>query len=72
MPVIYVFLTLKVTVTTDLHYLHQQGQRFQLKIFFTDQLKTKPTSWMALGVSKLTSNLHFWVNYPFKTSIVSV
>jgi len=33
-----------VTITIDLRYINRQVQRFQLKIFFTVQLKKKKSA----------------------------
>ncbi len=56
--------------TADVHFVNHQGPRFQLKTFLTVLLKKKVIYILnGLRVSKLTANVHFWVNYPFNTAL---
>ncbi len=50
-----VFLTVKVPVAVNSHYMNHQGPQFQLK----KKKKKRPED-------KFTTNFRFWVNYTFK------
>ncbi len=50
------FFTPVVLVSVDLHYMNYQGTQFQLKIFFSVELKKKSQLQLdGLMVSKLTA-----------------
>ncbi len=50
-----VFVTVKVPVAVNSHYMNHQGPQFQLKIFLKK-----------INKKGLRVNSHFWVNYTFK------
>ncbi len=63
---ILAFLTLKVPVAIDFHFMNHQGARFQLNIFFTVLLKKGIHLHCAWPEGEKINIYIFTANYPFK------